>query len=406
MISASLLAQSSTNHRIVSDHEQREMSDCYLPHELIVEILKRLPAKSLLRFRCVRKSWSSLITSPVFIASYNNLNSTNPSTSNTQILLRNYSETLHKEIYTLHHDNTTFDIHTELEFPFTSFNPYFRIVGSCNGLICLADTLFKHKNKVILWNPSVREFLNLPSLSIQYEREGLFMSVFGFGFDCKKKDYKVVRIAIDGLSRNIRPRAEVFELSTGAWRAIDAVVPPYEMHHCWLQANLNGSVHWLAFNPSQNGGFCSLIVAFDVSDEVFREILLPLSLANEHLVDLSITVCGNCLALCHYNQVTNRRACTIWVLKEYGVGTWYKMFTIDLQQGVLVALSFRGNGEVLLATGGGELVCYSPKKKQVTNLGIRGSSQPLEFYTGSFYLDTYVQSLVFLDRVMEFQILR
>lgn len=371
------------------------MSDCNLPHELIVEILKRLPAKSLLRFRCVCKSWSTLITSPDFIAAYNILNTTNP--SNTQILFRNYSETLNKEIYTLHCDNPTFDLHTELEFPFTSFNPYFRIVGSCNGLVCLADTLFTHKNKVILWNPSIREFLNLPAPSIRYKREWLFMSVFGFGFDCKNKDYKVVRIAIHG-SKNVPPRTEVFELSTGAWRVIDAVVPPYEMHHCWLQANLNGSVHWLAFNPSQIGGFRSLIVAFDVSNEVFREIMLPPSVASEHLLNLSITVCGNLLALCHYYKVTDRRACTVWVMKEYGVETWLEMFTIDLEQGVLLALSFRRNGEVLLATGEGELVSYIPKKQQVTHLGIHGSSQPLRLYTGLFYLDTYVQSLVFLDR--------
>ncbi|XP_057506721.1 F-box protein At3g07870-like [Actinidia eriantha] len=372
-----------------------------LPEETILEILKRLPAKSLLRFRCVCKSWSSLITSPNFIISCVNQNNT--SENNTYILLRIYSETHKKEIYTLHCDNPTIDLRTHLDFPFTSFNPYFRIVGSCNGLICLADTLYTHKNDIVLWNPSIRKFLSLPEPSIRYDKAWVFMSVLGFGFDSRKNDYKVVRIAGDG-SKIVPPRVEVYELGSGAWRVIDAIVPPYEMHHCWLQANLNGIVHWLAFNPCQMGGFQSLIVAFDVSDEVFREIMLPPSLGSENLLNLSLTVYGDSLALCHYSQGTqHRRACSIWVMKEYGVATWFEIFTIELQQGVGLVLRFLKNGEVVLATGEGELVSYNPKKQQVKSLGIFGSSHPLILHTGSFYVDTYVESLVLLDRVSGYE---
>ncbi|XP_022722819.1 putative F-box protein At1g47790 [Durio zibethinus] len=37
------------------------------PLEIIVEILSNLPVESLLRFRCVHKSWKSLITDPFFV---------------------------------------------------------------------------------------------------------------------------------------------------------------------------------------------------------------------------------------------------------------------------------------------------------------------------------------------------
>ena len=41
-----------------------------LPEDVIVDILARLPVKSLKRFRCVSLSWRSLIHSPQFISSH------------------------------------------------------------------------------------------------------------------------------------------------------------------------------------------------------------------------------------------------------------------------------------------------------------------------------------------------
>jgi len=42
----------------------------HLPHELIIEILLRLPVKSLIRFKCVSKSWFCLISDPHFANSH------------------------------------------------------------------------------------------------------------------------------------------------------------------------------------------------------------------------------------------------------------------------------------------------------------------------------------------------
>ncbi|KAI5660056.1 hypothetical protein M9H77_28849 [Catharanthus roseus] len=38
-----------------------------IPQDALTEILLRLPVKSLIRFKCVSKSWFSLLTSPLFI---------------------------------------------------------------------------------------------------------------------------------------------------------------------------------------------------------------------------------------------------------------------------------------------------------------------------------------------------
>src|SRR3954466_4024546 len=42
----------------------------FLPLELIIEILLKLPVKTLLRFRCVCKSWLSLISNNSFATSH------------------------------------------------------------------------------------------------------------------------------------------------------------------------------------------------------------------------------------------------------------------------------------------------------------------------------------------------
>ncbi|RHN79380.1 putative F-box domain-containing protein [Medicago truncatula] len=43
-----------------------EMNPLYLPDELITQILLRLPVETLIRFKCVCKSWFSLISNPYF----------------------------------------------------------------------------------------------------------------------------------------------------------------------------------------------------------------------------------------------------------------------------------------------------------------------------------------------------
>ena len=47
-----------------------EKTSEFLPHDLLIQVPLRLPAKSLLRFRCVSKSWFSLISDPQFAKSH------------------------------------------------------------------------------------------------------------------------------------------------------------------------------------------------------------------------------------------------------------------------------------------------------------------------------------------------
>ncbi|KAK9285496.1 hypothetical protein L1049_024690 [Liquidambar formosana] len=164
---------------------------------------------------------------------------------------------------------------------------------------------------------------------------------------------------------------------------------------------MNGAAHWLAFYPIGLGK--NLIVSFDMGDEVFREIMLPEGIDGGDLWtrDNSVAVFGECLSFVQHDQSFGNDSCCIWVMKEYGVvKSWVKQISIDLQGGLSMAFGFRKNGEVLMATCGEEvlmancsedIVSYDSEVGRIKNSGIRGIPY-------SFYVDTYIESLVLLNR--------
>ncbi|KAL6206970.1 hypothetical protein ACLB2K_024215 [Fragaria x ananassa] len=120
--------------------------------DIIVEILLKLPAKSLLRFRCVCKSWRALISDPSFVR--NHLRRVNTNHFNLLVGTRWFSQA---DVISKQDDGGI--AITELDYPVTFSDPgCFMIYGSCNGLVCAG---FENGN-IIIWNPLTREFKQLP----------------------------------------------------------------------------------------------------------------------------------------------------------------------------------------------------------------------------------------------------
>ncbi|XP_057521881.1 F-box protein CPR1-like [Amaranthus tricolor] len=165
-----------------------------LPTDIITLIISKLPVKSLCRFKCVSKSWNSLICDPHFLI----LNLVHSLSSNKRLLIINYGT---------HLDSMSFDMGTNFEAKFLKrfdFPTHFSsgydvsIVGSCNGLIALS---FKNLDNpllidVVLWNPCSNTHFVLPSESLSSDDLGTDYTgfSFGFGYDYVSDDYKIVRI--------------------------------------------------------------------------------------------------------------------------------------------------------------------------------------------------------------------
>lgn len=376
-----------------------------LPPELLIEILIRVPVKSLVCFTSVAKSWYALITSPTFIKTQlNRIQHQND--SNTRMLLRRYTHDDREEHYSLHSDDEvlcennnggdSFALKsTELFFPFRNPNGYFRIVGTCNGLVCSSDDLFGIPKSITLWNPLIRKYVSSPSPTINPPFPHMF--VLGFGVD-SQKDYKVVRIVYRRLGEfeyMVPPDVEVYTLSLGFWRSIGNVglrccIPDF----VWSQAFLNGVVHWVAYQSRGQGNgtsFRSLVVGFGLDNEKFNEIMLPGALADEVTMNLVLKTYRNSLAVIFQGGIDNKY-CDIWVMKEYGVvESWTRMYSIDLVHGMVKVVGFRKHGDILVSKGSNELATYDPRTCDIKELGIKGSFR-------SFYADSFTETLALLER--------
>ncbi|XP_030962355.1 F-box/kelch-repeat protein At3g23880-like isoform X2 [Quercus lobata] len=367
----------------------------YLPNEVLLEILHRLPVKSLIQFRCVSKSYNSLITSPAFIkSSYTR----SPSDSN-KLIVRYLDVKSHVERYKLiHEDNDNNDSSSseqipDLEFPLRSSSwDYFQLVGSANGLFCLHEG--KH---FILWNPCIRKFITLPNPSFI----DLFPRYLAVGFDLRTDDYKVARIAGNIRYEGAKPPlvlVEVYSVSEGSWRVTNGgdSYPPRITISNWhpQAAYLNGAVYFAAndWGDAQS----SIVLSFDLGDEVFRLISLPNGKFGLD-ADIGTSVFNGLLSLiCYGNQhLSIVKSCSVWVMKEDGVvDSWTKQFTIELNMLRWKVLGFLKNDHVLvqkIKSHGSKLLSYDPESQQVKNLG---------FYRSTYYsyADNYARNLTLLDK--------
>ncbi|XP_023872558.2 F-box/kelch-repeat protein At3g23880 [Quercus suber] len=363
----------------------------YLAYDVLLEILHRLPVKSLIRFRCVSKSWNSLITSPAFI----NSNLTRSHSDSNKFIVRYMDVALRVERYKLIHednDNNVFSSEQiqDLKLPLSSrLCSYFQLVGSANGLFCLYDEI-----RFILWNPCIRKFITLPNPSVE------FPCYLAFGFDSRTNDYKVVRIAYRSNTRYEGakpPLVEVYSVSEGSWRVTSAgdSYPPKITIRNWHPeaASLNGAVYFVA---NDWGNTSSKVLSFNLGDEVFRMISLPNGKSGLY-AHIFTSVFKGLLSLICYEQwhMDEHYSCSIWVMKEYGVvDSWTKQFTIDLNMGYWKVLGFWKNDHVLvqkIQPHGLMVFSYDPESQQVKNLGFCKSA-------GFPYADNYVENLVLLDK--------
>ena len=158
-------------------------------------------------------------------------------------------------------------------------------------------------------------------------------------------------------------------------------------------AYLNGAVYFVAIDWGDAQS--SIVLSFDLGDEVFRLISLP---NGKFGLDAHIgtSVFNGLLSLiCYEYRHLDIECCSVWVMKEYGiVDSWTKQFTIDLNMLYWKVLGFWKNDHVLvqkMQSGGSMLFSYEPESQQVKNLGFYRS-------TCYSYAGNYVRNLTLLDK--------
>ncbi|KAL5720639.1 hypothetical protein ACHQM5_013286 [Ranunculus cassubicifolius] len=222
------------------------MSTINVPDHIIQEILSRSPAKSLLRFRCVCKAWRSLINDQEFI--------------NLQLLRS--KERGATSIIFLHFQSFMFSV--DPENPSTKMVSMgttsdflaggdlgFNILGSCNGLLCIART-YGDKRVLSLFNPSTRK-----GTSFTQEKDLEEMHGYGFFCDPTEGSYKFLLVS--------NYEAMVYTFGENSWKTIGTI--PYDLSFLPKGILVHGSLHWFA--PE------CVVVAFNPTCEKFHEIPHP-----------------------------------------------------------------------------------------------------------------------------------
>ncbi|OIT34802.1 PREDICTED: putative F-box/kelch-repeat protein At1g12870 [Nicotiana attenuata] len=157
------------------------------PEDVAMEILTRLPVKSLLRFKCVGKSWYETITSPIFVKEHMNRKSP-------QILIYNHSAPDYAPPIYFISVSDAGAIKYPLDY-LRGFRGMTYLLGSVDGLFLLEreidDSIYDIS--LSLWNPATREVRPLPAANFELKPSFTQMDrQFGFGLDPITNDYKVV----------------------------------------------------------------------------------------------------------------------------------------------------------------------------------------------------------------------
>ncbi|KAM5580275.1 hypothetical protein ABKV19_009830 [Rosa sericea] len=367
---------------------------------VIVEILSWLPAKSLLRFRCVCKAWQALISDPYFVRKHLSRINTKINSSYSLLFMENSSfrsidcEALFK---CSGHDDGPVPSR-ELDFPV--IDPRFEfefieIIGYCNGFICLlidSDSLV-----FMLWNPCTRESKVLPEPPSE-----LYLKFYGFGYDSTTDDYKlIVGFSASSAGEYV---AFAFTLKTGSWRKLQSLNQNFRV--LWNGCLVNETLHWVLNERDEfRRVIASRLVSFDLAEEKFHEIAFPYFPNSVDRCNLVARV-GNIRdsLILHCGPISTRPISPrsrldfrMWVMKEYGVEkSWNEVMKIPSE--ILPGDHFRCERPLCISDDGAAtlidvfdvyddrcfLTLYNPKEKTCRNVTDNCVSQPA----------TYVETLV------------
>ncbi|KAL3506257.1 hypothetical protein ACH5RR_031639 [Cinchona calisaya] len=357
-----------------------------LPFEVIIEILLRLPVKSLLKFKCVSKSWLSLISSPQFIKRQFSCFST--SENKQKLLIVGWDERnsylKHCSLTSLLYDDQPTDI-VEVDYlPMERLSRYLIILGCCNGLVCIEFMSID----VLLWNPATRKSKMLPRFISQLDLEDYYIT-YSFGYDEMNDDYKVVAV-VCSLDEDYNPSASdvmVYSVKTESWRNIGEFQGGFPKFGYLGRSFVNGKLHWALEKAD-----CKSVVFLDLATETFGSLDLvethggAMTMVYDFFRPELTTFGGSLCLLCrsYRNSFTD-----VWVMKEYGVTkSWIKLLTISIDDHLtnfFRPFYIPGNDSRFLGVLRNELRLYDSKD---------GSFRLLPSPVNSRVAGVYVESLV------------
>ncbi|OMO55060.1 hypothetical protein CCACVL1_27416 [Corchorus capsularis] len=319
--------------------KKAKASPILLIDEIVDDILERLPAKSLKRFKLVSKPWNSLISDPNFAESHlHRLQRDATVTPDKRLRIGQiYSKGGPQpsfSLYSMDTDGSNREIvKVDCDYGYARFHdPNVSILGSCNGLLFLSLD-----SNYILWNPTTSEFNYFrPGSSL---REEPIWMISGLVYVSSSKIYKGITSS-HHMSRMSSPHDDaggydviycyIYDFKQDFWSYKDLEEFPYRLHSSSSAIMVNGVPHWCVYRRNGNHEqyrVSYVIVYFDLETEEFKEVDLPEWAAEE--VKFNLGILGGCLCMCLDSQGSSS-GIEVWTMKEYGiVESWTKSFVVS-----------------------------------------------------------------------------
>ncbi|KAG4402402.1 hypothetical protein GLYMA_02G188000v4 [Glycine max] len=285
-----------------------------LLEELISNILHRVPVRSLLQFKCVCKSWNSLISDPLFAKDHLCASTADPNMTHQRLLSFTVCDP----------KIVSFPMHLLLQNPPTpakplcssSLNDSYLILGSCNGLLCLYHI---PRCYVALWNPSIR-FTSKRLPTGLSPGEG-FSTFHGFGYDAVNDKYKLL-LAMRVLGETVT-KIYTFGADSSCKVIQNLPLDPHPTER--LGKFVSGTLNWIAPKMGVSDEKW-VICSFDFATETSGQVVLPYG-DRDNVCKPVINAVRNCLCVCFFDS--RKAHWAVWLMKEYGVqDSWTKLMVI------------------------------------------------------------------------------
>lgn len=323
-----------------------------LPDELIMdEILKRLPVKIVVSFRCVCRLWNSILSQSTYIQSVLNCNLSQIPDDDYLIVHRGITNGVsiisRSNVSEICMDNVPYQVNNE---------DLALLVGSVNGLVCIVYfSRMDGQYHFILWNPALnlskKTVLSKDSLS-KYPRDG--PNMFGFGWNSVSNNYKIV------LQSKHSKEAVVYSCAADSWTNI---VDSKFFRHA-TQCNLcsipsvivKGVCYWECDSTIQ-------LLKFDATNNAFTYLTVPCVGKDHIFVNLN-----DCLAGIQYAEVGKGILDVYFFNEECSV--WSKMYTtnIGISDNISIKTCFRNGGMIVFHKQHQKYSFFDPKSNEIKGL--------------------------------------
>ncbi|KAM7470685.1 hypothetical protein LguiA_008868 [Lonicera macranthoides] len=295
-----------------------------LPDEISMYVFSKLPVNSILCCRCVCKQWRRLLSDPEFVRLH-----LNHSLNCQKFLLRCGFKSYYLVDYEPSRDNCDT---LRRDFPLESRHPP-RVLGSCNGLLCVGidhvkdEGLHPNNHKIVLWNPSIGDYKILPDTNPLINTSGFLnrYQLIGFGYDSSIRDYKIVRVLFGS-----RYQVDVYSLKTNSWKVIESgPLTRFEFSLNTGGTAANGSIYWLVHHRKH--GICHRwMVSFDLKHDKLVELQLPPLDLHGFYSSVFLMEMGGCLGVyCYYWNEGDATFAVLWMMKKGKKDEWTKMTSIS-----------------------------------------------------------------------------